>query len=205
MKIFCVGWNYNQHNKEMNHALNSAEPTIFMKPQTAILKDGRPFFMPGFSKQMEYEAELVIRLCRVGKNVSPKFAHRYYDAFTIGIDFTARDLQHKLRANGQPWELSKGFDNSAAIGEFVLMEEFDGSLMDLNFHLDLNGETVQAANSAEMIFSIDQIIAYVSQFYTLKIGDLIFTGTPAGVGTVKIGDQLQGFIGENKLLDFYVR
>ena len=180
------------------------EPVIFLKPDSALLKDGKPFFIPDFSKQVDYETELVVRICRLGKNIAPRFAHRYYDAVTVGIDFTARDLQRKFRAEGKPWELCKGFDNSAVIGDFVSVDRFK-DVQNLDFHLDIDGSKVQQGNTRDMIFKIDEIIAYVSQFYTLKIGDLLYTGTPVGVGPVSIGQHLEGYLENEKLLDFYVR
>ena len=180
------------------------EPVIFMKPDSALLKDSKPFFIPDFSKQVDYETELVVRICRLGKNIAPRFAHRYYDAVTVGIDFTARDLQRKLRAEGKPWEISKGFDNSAVIGDFVPVSRFK-DVQNLDFHLNIDGNKVQEGNTRDMIFKIDDLIAYVSQFYTLKIGDLIYTGTPVGVGPVSIGQHLEGYLEDEKLLDFYVR
>ena len=203
MKIFAVGWNYNSHNKEMDNTLVLNEPVIFLKPESSILKDGKPFFYPDWSSQIEYEAEIVVRIDRLGKNIQSKFAYRYYNSYTIGIDFTARDYQAKARANGNPWDISKGFDGSAVIGEFISTN--GEKLGEKEFHLNINGNEVQRGNSKDMIFSIDDIVAYVSKFYTLKKGDLIYTGTPAGVGGVKIGDRLEGFIGDDKLLDFYVR
>ena len=203
MKIFAVGWNYNSHNKEMDNTLVLNEPVIFLKPESSILKDGKPFFYPDWSSQREYEAEIVVRIDRLGKNIQSKFAYRYYNSYTIGIDFTARDYQAKARANGNPWDISKGFDGSAVVGEFIPTN--GEKLGEKEFHLNINGNEVQRGNSKDMIFSIDDIVAYVSKFYTLKKGDLIYTGTPAGVGGVKIGDRLEGFIGDEKLLDFYVR
>ena len=205
MKIFAVGWNYLRHNKEMNRALLPQEPVLFMKPDTALLKDGKPFFLPPFSERVEYETELVVRISRLGKNVSPRFAHRYYDAVTVGIDFTARDLQARLRAEGSPWEISKGFDGSAVVGDFVPVEELAGGVQDQHFSLRIGGKEVQRGHTADMIFPIDEMIAYISRFYTLRMGDLLFTGTPEGVGPVAIGDHLQGFLGERQLLDFHVR
>ncbi len=204
MKIFAVGLNYASHNKEMERMFESKEPVLFMKPDTALLKDGKPFFLPDFSEDVQYETELVIRVCCLGKNIAEQFAHRYYDQVTVGIDFTARDLQKKQKELGLPWEIAKAFDQSAAVGTFIPREEI-GLLQELNFRLDINGETVQQGNSSEMIYSIDRIIAFISRFFTLKIGDLIFTGTPAGVGPVKINDHLQGFIEERKVLDFRVK
>lgn len=205
MKIFAVGWNYLCHNKEMNRALLPQEPVLFMKPDTALLKDGKPFFLPPFSERVEYETELVVRISRLGKNVAPRFAHRYYDAVTVGIDFTARDLQARLRAEGSPWEISKGFDGSAVVGDFVPVEELAGGVQDQHFSLRIGGKEVQRGHTADMIFPIDEMIAYISRFYTLRMGDLLFTGTPEGVGPVAIGDHLQGFLGERQLLDFHVR
>lgn len=204
MKIIAVGMNYALHNQELGSIEPSAEPVIFLKPDSAILKDGKPFFLPEFSKEIHYETELVVRICRLGKHIAPRFAHRYYDAVTVGIDFTARDLQRKFRAEGKPWELCKGFDNSAAIGDWVPVEQF-ADIQDINFHLDIDGKTVQQGNTRDMLFRIDQIIAYVSQFCTLKIGDLLFTGTPVGVGPVQIDNHLEGYLENQKVLDFYVR
>ena len=180
------------------------EPVIFLKPDSALLKDGKPFFIPDFSQEVHYEAELVVRICRLGKNIAERFAHRYYDAVTVGIDFTARDLQRKFRSVGDPWELSKGFDSSAAIGDFVSVDKFQ-NLQNLNFHLDIDGRTVQSGNTADMVFKIDEVIAYVSRFFTLKIGDLLYTGTPVGVGPVHVDEHLQGYLEDEKLLDFYIR
>lgn len=205
MKNIAVGMNYAQHNKELGHTQENREPVIFMKPDSAILKDGKPFFVPDFSHEVHYETEVVVRICRLGKNIAPRFAHRYYDAVTVGIDFTARDLQRKFREAGNPWELCKGFDNSAAIGTFISLEQAGGDLQNLDFHLDIDGCEVQRGNTADMLFKIDDIIAYVSRFMTLKIGDLLFTGTPAGVGPVSVGQHLQGYLGGEKLLDFHIR
>ena len=205
MKIIAVGMNYAQHNRELGHTQENREPVIFMKPDSAILKDGKPFFVTDFSHEVHYETEVVVRICRLGKNIAPRFAHRYYDAVTVGIDFTARDLQRKFREAGNPWELCKGFDNSAAIGTFISLEQAGGDLQNLDFHLDIDGCEVQRGNTADMLFKIDDIIAYVSRFMTLKIGDLLFTGTPAGVGPVSVGQHLQGYLGGEKLLDFHIR
>ena len=205
MKIIAIGMNYVEHCHEL-HADEKLpeEPVIFLKPDSALLKDGKPFFIPDFSKQVDYETELVVRISRLGKNIAPRFAHRYYDAVAVGIDFTARDLQRKFRAEGKPWELSKGFDNSAVIGDFVPVNRFK-DVQNLDFHLDIDGNKVQQGNTCNMIFKIDEIIAYVSRFYTLKIGDLLYTGTPVGVGPVRIGQHLEGYLEGEKLLDFYVR
>ena len=175
-----------------------------MKPASALLKDGKPFFIPDFSEQVDYETELVVRINRLGKNIAERFAHRYYDAVTVGIDFTARDLQRKYRAEGKPWELCKGFDNSAAIGDWIPVERFK-DIQQLNFHLDIDGKTVQRGYAGDMLFKIDQIIAYVSRFCTLKIGDLLFTGTPVGVGPVQVNNHLEGYLEDEKVLDFYIR
>lgn len=204
MKILAVGMNYAAHNKEMSHTLELTEPTIFMKADSALLKDGKPFFIPDFSKEIHYETEIVVKIDRLGKNIAERFAHRYYHEVTVGIDFTARDWQRRLRAEGLPWELSKSFDHSAVVGIFVPLEDV-GNIDDLSFHLDLNGARAQTGWTGDMLFSVDKIVAYVSRFFTLKMGDLIYTGTPAGVGPVKIGDHLEGYIGERKLLDFHVR
>ena len=204
MKIFCIGANYASHNIEMQHSFQSTEPIVFMKPDTALLKSGNPFFLPDFSEQIDYEAELVIRINRLGKNITERFAHRYYEEITVGIDFTARDIQKKAKDNGLPWEIAKGFDNSAVLGTFIQKSEV-ADLQNLCFHLDINGKTVQTGNSQDMIYSVDKIIAYISQFFTLKIGDIIFTGTPAGVGAVAINDHLQGYIENQKLLDFKIK
>lgn len=204
MKIIAVGMNYAAHNKELHHSLELSEPTIFMKSDSALLKDGKPFFIPDFSSEIHYETEIVVKIDRLGKNIAERFAHRYYNEVTVGIDFTARDLQRELRAKGLPWEISKAFDNSAVIGEFVPLDRV-GDVNRIPFHLDINGQTVQSGNTSDMLFPVDKIIAYVSRFFTLKIGDLIFTGTPSGVGPVKINDHLQGYINERKLLDFHVK
>jgi 2-keto-4-pentenoate hydratase/2-oxohepta-3-ene-1,7-dioic acid hydratase in catechol pathway len=204
MKIIAVGMNYAAHNKELHHDKELTEPTIFMKSDSSLLKDGKPFFIPDFSSEIHYETELVVRIDRLGKNIAERFAHRYYSEVTVGIDFTARDLQNRLREQGLPWEISKSFDNSAAIGEFIPKEEA-GEIQNISFGLDINGNRVQSGNTADMLFTVDKIIAYVSKFFTLKIGDLIFTGTPSGVGKVNIDDHLEGFIGDRKLLDFHVR
>lgn len=180
-------------------------PVIFIKPDSALLKDNKPFFIPDFSNDIHHEIEIVIRINRLGKNIAERFAHRYYDELTVGIDFTARDLQSELKLKGLPWELSKGFDNSAVVGEFVSKEDLSGCMDNLKFELLKNSNQVQIGNSSDMIHSVDKIIAYVSRFFTLKIGDIIFTGTPAGVGRVDIDDHLEGFLDDKKLFDFYVR
>lgn len=194
--------NYPQHNKELDGTLYKPEaPIIFTKADSALLKDGKPFFIPDFMGRIDYETEIVVRICRLGKSIPERFAHRYYDALTVGIDFTARDLQKQLRANGQPWDLCKGFDGSAAIGQWVDKEKFL-NLNTLPFHLDINGRTVQEGCTADMLFSIDSLIAYISQYFTLKTGDILFTGTPVGVGPVNIDDHLEGYIADRKVLEF---
>jgi 2-keto-4-pentenoate hydratase/2-oxohepta-3-ene-1,7-dioic acid hydratase in catechol pathway len=204
MKIFAIGLNYASHNEEMKNTFQSTQPVVFMKPDTALLKDGNPFFLPDFSEQIDYETEIVVKINRLGKNIAERFAHRYYDEITVGIDFTARDLQKKLKESVLPWEICKGFDNSAALGTFISKNEVE-NLQNLNFHLDINGKTVQSGNTHDMIYSVDKTIAYISQFFTLKIGDIIFTGTPAGIGPVKINDRLEGYIEDRKLLDFCIK
>ena len=203
MKIICVGWNYSDHNLEMKHETVS-EPVIFMKPDSALLRENKPFFIPDFSKQVEYEVELVVRINRLGKNISEKFASRYYEEVALGVDFTARDLQQRQRALGAPWEIAKAFDNSAVISDFIPLSTL-ANAEGISFSLSKNGVEVQRGNTRDMLFSVNQIIAYVSQFFTLKIGDLIYTGTPAGVGPVVIGDYLEGFIEGNKMLNFSVK
>ena len=203
MKIICVGWNYPDHNTEMKHE-SVGEPLIFMKPDSALLRENNPFFIPDFSKQVEYEVELVVRINRLGKNISEKFASRYYEEVALGVDFTARDLQQRQRALGAPWEIAKAFDNSAVISDFIPLSTL-ANAEGISFSLSKNGVEVQRGNTRDMLFSVNQIIAYVSRFFTLKIGDLIYTGTPAGVGSVVIGDHLEGFIEGNKMLNFFVK
>ena len=202
MKIFAVGMNYALHNKELDGTLYiPEEPVIFTKADSALLKDHKPFFVPDWCDQVDYETEIVVRICRLGKAIPERFAHRYYDAVTVGIDFTARDWQRRFRQEGKPWELSKGFDGSAAIGEWIPKERFR-DVQALPFHLDINGKTVQEGCTADMIFSIDALIAYISRFFTLRTGDLLYTGTPVGVGPVHIDDHLEGYIDQLKVLEF---
>lgn len=203
MKIICIGKNYLKHIQELDRKRPEA-PVFFMKPDSSIIIRNRPFFLPDFSEEMHHEVELIFRICKVGKCIQQKFAHNYYDAIGLGIDFTARDLQRKCVAEGNPWEIAKAFDGSAIISKFVDKNQFQ-NINNLNFKLLKNEKLVQEGNSSDMIFSIDEIISYVSQFMTLKIGDIIFTGTPAGVGKVEIGDRLQGFIEEEKFLDFKIK
>ena len=193
--------NYAQHNKELDGTLYKPEtPVIFTKADSALLKDRKPFFIPDHLGQIDYEAELVVRICKLGKTVPERFAHRYYDAVTVGIDFTARELQKKLREAGQPWDLCKGFDGAAALGEWVSKEKFR-DVQAMHFHLDINGQTVQEGRTSDMIFSIDHIVSYISQFFTLKTGDIIYTGTPVGVGPVHIDDHLEGWVEDRKVLE----
>ena len=194
--------NYIQHNKELDGTLYKPEtPVIFTKADSALLKDKKPFFIPDFMGRIDYEAEVAVRISRLGKTIPERFAHRYYDAVTVGIDFTARELQQKLRANGEPWDLCKGFDGSAALGEWVSVDKFR-DVQALHFHLDINGNTVQEGRTSDMLFSINSLIAYISRFFTLKTGDILFTGTPVGVGPVHIDDHLEGYIEDRKVLDF---
>jgi len=203
MKILAIGQNYTEHNKELN-SNHPSEPVVFMKPDTALLRNNKPFYLPDFSEDLHYETELIIKINRLGKNIDPKFAHRYYSEIGLGVDFTARDLQRKLKNEGKPWEISKAFDNSAVIGEFLPIDMFP-DVQDIHFSMQLNNVTVQNGHSADMIFPVNELIAYVSRFFTLKIGDILFTGTPAGVGKVSVGDRLTGYINENKMFDFKIK
>lgn len=203
MKIFAIGQNYVEHNKELN-SKNPTEPVVFMKPDSALLKNNKPFFIPDFTQELHYETELIIKFNRLGKNIDPKFSQRYFAEIGLGVDFTARDLQRKLKAEGKPWEISKAFDNSAVIGQFLPVNELS-DIQKIEFRLDINGKTVQQGNSSEMIFPISELIAYVSRFFTIKIGDILFTGTPVGVGKVFIGDRLEGYIYDKKMFDFEIK
>ena len=207
--------NYAKHNKEIKTALlqqgvssadddRSREPVIFTKADSSLLKDGKPFFVPDFMGRIDYETEVVVRICKLGKSIDEKFAHRYYDAVTLGIDFTARDLQKKLREEGQPWEIAKGFDGSAVIGEWIEKGKLPG-VHALHFRMEMNGELRQEGCTSDMLCSVDRLIAYISQYFTLKTGDLLFTGTPVGVGPVKPNDHIVGYLEERKVLDFYCR
>lgn len=193
MKIICIGQNYAEHIRELNSKVPS-EPVFFCKPDTALLLRNRPLYIPDFTHELHYETELVVRICKVGKNIEPEFAHAYYDAYTLGFDFTARDLQRHCRQEGLPWELCKAFDNSAAIGEFIPKEEFPQGPDNLHFEMKKNGITAQEGNTSDMIFSLHRIISHVSKFITIRQGDYIFTGTPPGVGPAKIGDRLEAFL-----------
>lgn len=198
MKIICIGRNYREHIKELSSPVPFT-PVFFLKPDTSLLLRNRPFFLPDFSKEIHYEVELVMKICKVGKNIQKKYAHTYFDEIGIGLDFTARDLQNISKQQGLPWLIAKGFDNAAPVGKFLPKAYFP-ALENINFHLVLNGTIVQQANSKDMIFSFDDIISYISHFITLKTGDLIFTGTPSGVGPVKQGDHLEAYIEKEKLL-----
>lgn len=207
MKIICVGLNYRDHIEEFDvEKLTIEEPCIFMKPDTALLRNNDPFYIPSFSSEVEYEAELVVKINRVVKAIDENFASRCYDEVGVGIDFTARDLQSKLRAQGMPWELSKAFDKSTPVpNEFIKLSELGKGVQELSFSLNINSKRVQCGHAKDMIFSVNQIIAYVSRFVTLKIGDIIFTGTPVGVGSVKAGDHIEAFLEDRKMLDFQVK
>lgn len=198
MKIICIGRNYQEHAQELNNPV-PAVPVFFMKPESALVRSNLPFFYPAFSNDIHYEVELVLHINKVGKNISVKHAHSYYDGVGIGIDFTARDLQQQCKEKGLPWEIAKSFDSSAPVSEFIAIEEFE-NLHNISFSLLKNSELVQKGNSKDMIFDFDTIIAYVSKFVTLKMGDLIFTGTPAGVGPVTIADKLEALIEDKKML-----
>lgn len=203
MKIICIGRNYAEHAKEMNSPVPS-EPVFFMKPDTALIKDNEPFYYPDFSHEIHHEVELVIKVSKAGKNISPEFAHRYYEEIGIGIDFTARDIQAQCKEKGLPWEKAKAFDGSAPVGKFIPKSEIE-NLSDISFHLTINGKEVQKGNTKDLLFSFDKVISYISGFITLKTGDLIYTGTPEGVGPVKIGDRLEAFIGNRQLLNFEIK
>lgn len=204
MKIICIGRNFSEHAKELGNETPS-DPVVFCKPDTALLRNNDPFFIPDFSNDVHHEVELVIKINRVGKNIQPKFASRYYDEIGLGIDFTARDLQSDLRAKGLPWEISKAFDSSAAISKQFINKTELGDLSNLDFSLMIDDKTVQKGSTNQMVFSFEELICYVSKFFTLKIGDLIYTGTPAGVAPVKINDRLKGFIKEQQMFDFKVK
>lgn len=203
MKILAIGQNYTEHIRELNSQLPT-EPVVFMKPDSALLKNNKPFYIPDFSEDLHYETELIIKINRLGKHIASKYADRYFSEIGLGVDFTARDLQRKLKDKGHPWEISKAFDNSAVIGGFLPVSELI-DIQNIEFHLDINGKTVQQGNSKDMIFPISELISYTSRFFTLKIGDILFTGTPAGVGKVHVGDRLEGYIFEKKMFDFKIK
>lgn len=202
MKIICIGRNYSDHISELNNQ-RPEDPVVFLKPDTSILLKNYPFVIPEFTQECQHEVEIVVKINKVGKYISPKFAPKYYDQIGLGIDFTARDVQQKLKEKGLPWEISKGFDGATVIGDFISKDQFD-SVQNIGFSLQKNDEIAQQGNTKDMLFSIDELISYVSQYFTLKIGDLIFTGTPAGVAKVASGDQLKGFIGDKKMFDIKV-
>ena len=205
MKIFAIAQNYHAHREEMGDGDRRADnPIVFLKADSSLLKNRKPFFMPDDLGRIDYETELVVRICRLGKSIPVRFAHRYYDAVTCGIDFTARDLQARLKSEGLPWDLCKGFDGAAAIGEWVPLDQV-GDVQQISFHLDINGHTVQTGYTADMLFTVDELISYISRYFTLRTGDLLFTGTPAGIGPVHIDDHLDGFIGETQVLSFNVK
>lgn len=201
MKIICIGRNYAEHAKEMKADLPT-EPVFFMKPDTALLKEG-DFYIPDFTQDLHHEIELVLKICKAGKHIEEQFAHKYYDEIGLGIDFTARDIQAKCKEKGLPWEKAKAFDNSAPIGSFLKKESLD--LANINFELKVNGQSRQIGNSKDLIFSFDKVIAYVSQFVSLKVGDLIYTGTPEGVAAVKMGDKLEGFLNGKPFLKLNIK
>jgi len=203
MKIICVGRNYVEHAKELKNEVPT-EPIIFTKPDSSLITKNNPFFIPAISRDVHYEVELVIKICTLGKNIQAKYAHKYYEEIGIGIDFTARDIQSKLKSKGLPWDLAKGFDGAAPVSDFILLADL-GTKNGINFGLTKNGEKVQQGNTQNMIFSFDKLIEFISKYFTLKIGDLIFTGTPAGVGPVAIADKLEAFIEDKKMLTCDVR
>lgn len=203
MKIIAIGRNYRDHAKELNNPVPE-HPVIFMKPDTALLKDNKDFYYPEFTSDLHYEVELVVRICNEGKHVAKKFAHKYFDAIGLGIDFTARDLQSSLKERGLPWELAKAFDHSAVVSPLLPKETF-ADLQNINFSLHKNGELVQQGHTKDMIFDIEALIVYISRFITLRKGDLIYTGTPAGVGAVKIGDKLEGFIEDRPMFETEIK
>jgi acylpyruvate hydrolase len=203
MKIIAIGRNYAEHAKELNNPVPGV-PVIFMKPETALLKDNKPFYHPDFSEDIHHEIEIVIKISKEGKHISEQFAQNYFEEIALGIDFTARDIQARHKEKGLPWELAKAFDNSAPVSAFVPKAQF-ANLKDINFKLDVNGEDRQAGNTSNMLFSFEYIIAFVSKYITLKKGDVIFTGTPQGVAKVNVGDRLEGYLEDVKMLDFYVR
>ncbi|MDA8923766.1 fumarylacetoacetate hydrolase family protein [Flavobacteriaceae bacterium] len=203
MKIICIGRNYTDHIKELENE-KPTDPVVFLKPDTSILLKGQPFFIPEFSQDIHHEVEVLVKINRIGKHIQPKYAHKYYDEIGLGIDFTARDLQTKLKAKGLPWEKAKGFDGAAVVGKWLPKDSLP-HVDDLTFSLTKNGETVQSGSSSLMLWKIDELIAYVSQFFTLKIGDILFTGTPAGVGPVAINDNLVGTLEGQELFSIKVK
>jgi 2-keto-4-pentenoate hydratase/2-oxohepta-3-ene-1,7-dioic acid hydratase in catechol pathway len=203
MKFICIGLNYLDHTKEFKSGVPE-KPMFFLKPDTALLRNNNPFFIPDFTNEIHYEVELILKINRLGKSIQPQFSHRYFDEIGIGIDFTARDIQNKCREKGMPWEIAKAFDYSAAVGKFLPKSKFK-DLNNIHFHLEINGKTVQQGCSANMVFKFDELISYTSMFMTFRTGDIMFTGTPSGVGPVKIGDRLQAYIEDELLLDFLIK
>jgi 2-keto-4-pentenoate hydratase/2-oxohepta-3-ene-1,7-dioic acid hydratase in catechol pathway len=203
MKIICIGLNYRKHALEMGWPIPE-EPVVFLKPDSSLLKNNKPFFLPGFSDNIHYEVEVVIKISKLGKGISAKFAPRYYDELTLGIDITARDIQSRMAKAGMPWELSKCFDGAAPIGTFIPVASVS-NLRDLDFRLEINGKTVQKSNTSDMIFGLNEIVEYVSKYFTLKTGDLIFTGTPPGVGQLKKNDNLVAYLVNDPVLDFLIK
>ena len=203
MKIICVGQNYLNHIKELNSKRNKS-PILFLKPDSSIIQKNQPFFIPEFSKEIHYEAEIILKFDKLGKHIDKKFSNKYYNQISLGIDFTARDLQEKLKKSGQPWEKAKSFDNSAVVGDWIDVNNFQ-DINNINFCLKLNNETVQSSNSSNMIWKIDDLVTEVSNYFTLKIGDILFTGTPEGVGKVSIGDVLDGFLEEKKVFSIKIK
>ncbi len=203
MKIIAIGRNYAEHAKELNNPVPTT-PVIFMKPDTALLKDNKPFYLPGFSQDIHHEIELVLKISKEGKHIEERFAADYYDEIGLGVDFTARDIQSRHKEKGLPWELAKAFDNSAPVSNFIPKSDLS-DLYHIGFRLDINGQTKQTGSTSDLLFSFERIITFVSGYITLKKGDLIFTGTPEGVGKVNIGDHLEGYIEDKKMLSFYVK
>ena len=203
MKIICVGQNYLNHIKELNSKRNKS-PILFLKPDSSIIQKNQPFFIPEFSKEIHYEAEIILKFDKLGKHIDKKFSNKYYNEISLGIDFTARDLQEKLKKSGQPWEKAKSFDNSAVVGDWIDVSNFQ-DINNINFCLKLNNEIVQSSNSSNMIWKIDDLVSEVSNYFTLKIGDILFTGTPEGVGKVSIGDVLDGFLEEKKVFSIKIK
>lgn len=203
MKIICVGQNYLNHIKELNSKRNKS-PILFLKPDSSIIQKNQPFLIPEFSKEIHYEAEIILKFDKLGKHIDKKFSNKYYNQISLGIDFTARDLQEKLKKSGQPWEKAKSFDNSAVVGDWIDVNNFQ-DINDINFCLKLNNEIVQSSNSSNMIWKIDDLVTEVSNYFTLKIGDILFTGTPEGVGKVSIGDVLDGFLEEKKVFSIKIK
>ena len=203
MKIICVGQNYLNHIKELNSKRNKS-PILFLKPDSSIIQKNQPFFIPEFSKEIHYEAEIILKFDKLGKHIDRKFSNKYYNQISLGIDFTARDLQEKLKKSGHPWEKAKSFDNSAVVGDWIDVNNFQ-DINNINFCLKLNNEIVQSSNSSNMIWKIDDLVTEVSNYFTLKIGDILFTGTPEGVGKVNIGDILDGFLEEKKVFSIKIK